>query len=105
MSDLSRHDHKWLRRFLLGATLMIVVNLVPLYLTWKAWHTDGVETIGWPLSFYARGGFSYHVDDWPNRFVVDMVALLIAAKQFGDLTHGGFKATIHRLRTWGTPAG
>jgi hypothetical protein len=82
---------------------MIVLNLLPFWATWGAHGTDGLERVGFPLSFLERGGISEQQAFYRAWLVTDLVIVLIAAKVFADVTHGGFKATIHRLRTWGTP--
>ena len=93
-------DRRWWQRAAIGALLMIGVNLVPLWLTWGDWQTDGVETVGWPFAFWGFGGIGGSVTVSPRMLLLDVAIALLAAKVIADVTAEGFAATIHRLRTW-----
>ena len=100
---MSNERKAWLGRFLLAALILVVANLVPLWLTWKAYGLDGVEQVGWPLPFFERGGFSYYEVFDLAALLFDLTVLVSMSWLFAHATHGGLRATWRRLRTWGTP--
>jgi hypothetical protein len=82
---------------------MIGVNLVPLWLTWDDWQTDGFECVGWPIAFWQFGGLGGSTTISPGAFLLDAVIVLLAIRFIADVTAGGLASTIHRLRTWPRP--
>jgi hypothetical protein len=89
--------------FVLGA--MGVVNLLPLLASWKAYRTDGMEIVGWPLTFRERGGFSYIEEFYLFNLLID-VAIAVAVSVVGArLLRNGPAALIRHLRNWPVPQG
>ena len=93
-------DHHWWQRATLGALLMIGANLVPLWLTWGDWQTDGATCVGWPFAFWAFGGIGGATTMSLRMLLLDAAIVLLASRIIADMTAGGFAVTIHRLRTW-----
>jgi hypothetical protein len=92
----------WLR-FLGGLGLMAIVNVLPLYFTWNASATDGIECLGWPLTFHRRGGFSFTEEFLPWSLLRDVVIAVIVAHLLALGLQGGWYSFFRKLRTWGTP--
>lgn len=67
-----------LLRFGLVVAIMVGLNFFRLWVTWRAWGTDGVEQIGFPFVFFERGGFSYH-EKWHHELLAIDVAIGLAA--------------------------
>jgi len=100
MHDPNRKDRRWWQRAALGALLMVGANLVPLWLTWEDWQTDGVESLGWPFTFWEFGGIGGNTAISLRTSVLDLIIALLVAGVFANATSGGLTATIDRLRTW-----
>jgi hypothetical protein len=56
-----------------------MLNLVPLALTWRAFESDGIERIGFPLIVFERGGFSYYERFHPENLASNTVLMMFAA--------------------------
>ncbi|MDB4637868.1 MAG: hypothetical protein P8M30_18715 [Planctomycetaceae bacterium] len=91
----------WAYRFLAALLAMVGLNLLTLARTWKAYHTDMMEQIGFPFAFRERGGFS-GVDAWHYEFLlIDILIALALAYGFAHAFKEGFVATFHKLRKLG----
>jgi ABC-type enterochelin transport system permease subunit len=80
---------------------MVGLNLLTLARTWKAYHTDMFEQIGFPLVFRERGGFA-GVDAWHYELLlIDILIALAVAYGFAHACKEGFVAMFHKLRKLG----
>jgi hypothetical protein len=59
--------------FLAGALLAAGLNFLPYVLSRGAYQTDGLEVIGFPLTFRALGGFAYTSYFYWSAFAVDLL--------------------------------
>ena len=84
--------------FVLGG--MGVVNLLPLLATWKAYGTDEMEVVGWPLAFHKRGGFSYVEEFYLFNLLIDVAIAVAVSALAAHLLRNGPGALIHQLRNW-----
>ncbi len=90
----------WLQRFALGLAIMVGLNLFRLWLTWRAWGTDGMEQIGFPFVFFERGGFSWHENWYYEMLAIDVGVAFVGAYAIAHAFRHGLIASFRRLRTW-----
>lgn len=81
--------------------LFVGLNLWVLYDTFGAYGFDGMEEIGWPLAFFARGGLSYHEIFEPLNLLADIAIAIGAAAGLTYLMRNGWQEFWHWLRTAG----
>jgi hypothetical protein len=67
----------------------LLVNIVTLLDTWRAYRLDGYEGIGWPVPFLERGGFSYEVHTSFLALILDLSFCLAVALLTGVLFRDG----------------
>lgn len=91
----------WLQRFALGLAIMVGLNVFRLWLTWRAWGTDGMEQIGFPFVFFERGGYSWHENWYYEMLAIDVGVAFVGAYGFARVFRGGVIAAFRRLQTWG----
>jgi hypothetical protein len=88
-------------RFPIALAFMALVNAVPLFLTWQAYGTDGVEVIGWPFTFYSRGGYFFVKHFSPQACLADGLVALLAAHLLAVLLKNGWRKLLRRIsRPW-----
>ncbi len=71
---------KWLPEFLrlaVGLFVMLGLNAIRLFLTWRAYYTDGTQQIGFPFTFYEYGGFSPRENWYFDMLVIDFFVSII----------------------------
>jgi hypothetical protein len=85
----------------------VILNLVPYYRTYGASGGDGVETMGWPLSFYEYGGIDGHWNRSVPIFCVDTMIAIVLAFVAGIGFRNGVRAVLiqsrrllHKIRMW-----
>ena len=86
------------RRFVLGLAIMVGVNLLPTYFTWKAFQLHGTERTGWPLTFLERGD---GISIFPHWLLVDLAIAVVVAWLAAKTLKNGWRAFLHQLQTWG----
>lgn len=91
----------WAYRFLAALLVMVALNLLTLARTWKAYHTDMTEQIGFPFVFFEHGGFSYHEVWHYELLLIDILIALAAAYGLANAFKEGFIATFRKLRKLG----
>ncbi|MBL9124226.1 MAG: hypothetical protein JNG90_11380 [Planctomycetaceae bacterium] len=87
--------------FMLGLCAMAIANLVPLGVTWRAYSVDGYETVGWPFSFYYRGGFRYEEIFLLEKLIADLAIALSAAFLFARFFQNGWRYRLHQIHDSG----
>jgi hypothetical protein len=65
--------------------IAVIINFVPLAITWKAYNTDGFECIGFPLTFFARGGNSWREEFYSDQLVLDLAGAIVFSYIFADI--------------------
>lgn len=95
----ARKRSSFLFWFLLSAILLVGFNLFPLVVTWRAFHGDGMEQIGFPVPFIERGGFSYHQNVFWDALCADAVVLLLSSSAAGYWLRNGWRDALTRLKT------
>ena len=87
--------------FAMGLAIMVGLNLFRLWLTWRAWETDGMERIGFPFVFFERGGFSWR-ENWNfEMLAIDIGVAFVGAYGIAHVFRHGVTAACRRLQTWG----
>ena len=95
----ARKGSSFLFWFVMTAILMVGFNLFPLLATWRAFHSDGMEQIGFPVTFFKRGGFSYHHNFFWGGLCADAVVLLLCSSAAGYCLRNGWRDALIRLNT------
>jgi hypothetical protein len=88
-------------RFFVAGLIMVGANLLPLYVSWQAFDTDGYERVGWPFTFFERGGFKYHERLGLHWLLTDAIIAIAVAYAAAIALKNGWRAMVHNLRTWG----
>jgi hypothetical protein len=93
-------DFSYWKRFLLALVAMGAVNLLPLMATWEAYGMDGMEVVGWPLTFHERGGFSYVEHFYPLNLLGDVAFAVAVSAVAAYALRSGPISLIRKLRNW-----
>jgi hypothetical protein len=96
-------NERWMTRprlFALGLVAMIALNASRLWITWRAFQTDGMEQTGFPFVFFERGGFSYHENWYLEMLAIDVVIAIAFACGMSHILRDGWGAAFRRLQAF-----
>ncbi len=88
--QLLRMRRFWLPFFAVLA-LAPVMSLFTYWQTYQAWKTDGCEQIGWPFSFFARGGFAHGEYYYLKDLTIDIAIWITIATLVGLTVRDGVR--------------
>jgi hypothetical protein len=97
----SLRDFRFWRRFAITVAMMAAINVIPLFVTWGAYATDGYEQIGWPLVFYESGGVGGVEAFYPLHMLGDLAVALGVSYVVARALKDGWRALFRKLQTWG----
>src|SRR5262245_20773104 len=89
------HDLRFWLCFAVALGLMVVANIMPLYVTWGAYRTDGYEVIGWPFAFRKYGGFEGGSYLFPDCLLGDALIAVAAAYVIALALRTGLFSRLH----------
>ena len=92
---------KFWQRFALILLAMVALNFVRLFLTWRAFGTDGYEQIGFPFVAFERGGNSYSQTIYWHWSAANAILAIAVAYVGAKILRDGWYAAFRKIQTWG----
>ena len=92
--------HAWIG-FATSLLVIIGIHFTQLYTMVAGGFADGIFGVGFPFTFFERGGIAYHETFCMHWLLADVVIALVISSFVAYLLRDGWRVAFRRVRTWG----